>query len=172
MAQEEAKKINSVNSEKKLNWFKKELSQIKLPDSLPKGICHCDFHFSNILFEKGKFNALIDFDDANYTFLIFDLASLINPFIPSFEWNTWFKFNKDANVFDFSESKWIVSEYIKYRPLKMIEKRYLFDVFKLTIMLDCLWYFKRGDANDFFEKRKIDHLNNLGREEFYKKIFN
>lgn len=171
LAQKEAKKINTSNSRKKLKWFKKELSQIKIPKSLPKGICHCDFHFSNVLFEKGEFNALIDFDDANYTFLTFDLASLINPFIPSFEWDTWAKFGKDENVFDFSQSKWIVSEYMKHRPLKSNEKKYLFDIFKLTVMLDCIWYFKRGNADDFYEKRKIDYLNNLGREEFYKRIF-
>jgi hypothetical protein len=37
--------------------------------------------------------------------------------------------------------------------------------------MDCIWYFKRGKANDFFEKRKIDYLNNLGRDNFYKEVF-
>lgn len=171
LAQKEAKKINTANSRKKLKWFNKELSRIKLPKSLPKGICHGDFHFSNVLFKEGKFKALIDFDDANYTFLTFDLASLINPFIPAFEWNTWSKFRKDENIFNFNEAKWIVLEYMKSRPLEAVEKKRLFDVFKLVIMLDCIWYFKRGKADDFYEKRKIGYLNHLGREEFYKRIF-
>ncbi|MDP2908973.1 MAG: homoserine kinase [Nanoarchaeota archaeon] len=172
LAQKEAKKINTANARKKLKWFESELLKLNLPKSLPKGICHCDFHFSNVLFKNGKFNALIDFDDANYTFLIYDLVALINPFKSSFEWNTWFKFKKDENVFDFGEARKIVSEYIKYRPLSNSEKRYLFDVFKLSIMFDCIWYFERGDAEDFYEKRKIEYLNSIGRKEFYNKMFN
>jgi Ser/Thr protein kinase RdoA (MazF antagonist) len=171
LARKEAKKLNTTNSREKLKWFEKELLKIDLPKSLPKGICHCDFHFSNVLFKNGKFNALIDFDDANYTFLIFDLVSLINPFIPSFEWDTWSKFKEDENVFDFSEAKKIVSEYTKYRPLNDNEKRHLFDVFKLSIMLDCIWRFERGSAADFYEKRKIDYLNSIGRKEFYNELF-
>ena len=170
-ARKEAEKINTTDSREKLKWFEKELLEINLPESLPKGICHCDFHFSNVLFKNGKFNALIDFDDANYTFLIFDLASLINPFISSFEWDTWSKFKKDENVFDFSEVEKIVAEYIKYRPLNSSEKRHLFDVFKLSVMLDCIWEFERGNASDFYEKSKIEYLNLLGSKEFYNKLF-
>jgi len=51
------------------------------------------------------------------------------------------------------------------------EKKYLFDVFKLSILFDCIWFFERGDVEDFFEKRKIDYLNSLGRENFYNEIF-
>ncbi len=74
MARRKAKAIGTANAKNKLKWFESELSKLSLPKSLPKGICHCDFHFSNVLFTKGKFSALIDFDDANYTFLTFDLV--------------------------------------------------------------------------------------------------
>lgn len=171
LARKEAEKINTANSREKLIWFEKELTKINLPKSLPKGICHCDFHFSNILFKEGKFNALIDFDDANYTFLVYDLASMIEPTIFSFKWDTWSKFKKDENVFDFSEAKKIVSGYMRHRPLSSIEKRYLFDVLKLSIMLDCIWRFERGDADDFYEKRKIEYLDSFGRKEFYNELF-
>ena len=60
---------------------------------------------------------------------------------------------------------------MKHRPLNNNEKRHLFDVYKLSILIDCVWYFKRGNVSDFYEKRKIDYLNNLGREEFYDKVF-
>lgn len=171
LAQEQARKINTPNTKEKLKWLKKELSKLNLPKSLPKGICHCDFHFTNILFKNGKFNALIDFDDANYTYRVFDLAILIDPFIFSFSLNTWKKYKINKNVLSFKEVKIIVSTYMKYRPLNIAEKKYLFDVHKLSILLDCTWYFARGNAKDFFEKRKIDYLNNLGREKFYNKIF-
>ena len=53
-----------------------------------------------------------------------------------------------------------------------IEERHLFDVFKMSILIDCVWYFERGDVQDFFEKRKIDFLDHVGRETFYKELFN
>lgn len=171
LAQKEAEKINTENAREKLKWLESELSKLELPATLPKGVCHCDFHFSNVLFKNDKFNALIDFDDANYTFLIFDLASLINPFVKSFEWNAWSNFKKDENVFDFSESREVVSEYVKHRSLSNDEKEHLFDVFKLNILFDCIWYFSRGDIADFYEKRKMDYLNSLGKVEFYKNLF-
>lgn len=164
-----SKEINTKNSKEKLKWLLSELSRLKLPKSLPKGVCHCDFHFSNVLFSNGKFKALIDFDDANYTYLTYDLISLIEPFI--FDHDTWIKYRNEDNVFDFKQSKKIVSEYMRYRHLTKDEKKYLFDVYKLSILIDCLWYFKRGYVVDFYEKRKIDYLNRLGRDNFYKEIF-
>ena len=171
LAKEKAKKINTKNSNEKFKWLKSELSKLYLPKSLPKGICHCDFHFSNVLFKNNRFNALIDFDDANYTYLLYDLICLIEPFISSLDWNTWMRFKTGENVFDFKQTKEVLFEYINYRKLNDNEKHHIFDVYKLSILIDCVWYFKRGNANDFFEKRKIDYLNNLGRDEFYKRIF-
>jgi len=171
LARKEAKKINTANAREKLKWFESELLKLELPKSLLKGVCHCDFHFSNVLFKNDKFNALIDFDDANYTFLVYDLIALINPFVKSFEWSTWTKFKNDENVFDFSEARKIVAEYMKYRLLNKNEKEHLFDAFKLSIMFDCIWYFERGNAKDFYEKRKIEYLDTLGRKEFYKRLF-
>ena len=171
LAKKQAEKINTVNSQKKLKWFESELQQLNLPKSLPKGVCHCDFHFSNVLFFNGKFNALIDFDDANYTFLIFDLVSLVEPFVSSFKHYNWFEHNVTDNVFDFGETKRIVSEYERCRCLNNNEKRHIFDVYKLSFLFDCIWYFERGNAEDFFEKRKIEHFNNLGTDNFYNQLF-
>ncbi len=123
------------------------------------------------MFKDGKFRALIDFDDANYTFLTYDLATLINPFTAPFDWNSWNKFNKTDNVFDFTQPRKVAFEYGKYRELADDEKEHFFDVFKLSIMLDCIWYFERGDVSDFYERRKIEYLNNLGRGRFYEELF-
>lgn len=171
LAQKAAQKINTRNSKNKLEWFESELAKLHLPKSLPKGMCHCDFHFSNILFKDGDFKALLDFDDANYTFLTYDLINLMNPFILSFKWDTWFHFQPEEQVLDFKEARKTVAEYEKYRPLSSNEKRHLFDVYKLSIMVDCLWYFERGDVKNFYEKRKIEYLNSLGREKFYAELF-
>ncbi|GCE31766.1 hypothetical protein KDA_72500 [Dictyobacter alpinus] len=171
LAQVTATRIGTLNAQAKLAWFEYELAQLQLPASLPKGICHGDFHFSNILFKDGKFNALIDFDDANYTFLAYDLVNLMNPFITTFEWHSWFNFKPDAHILDFSAARKTVVEYNRYRPLDENEKKYLFDVYKLSILFDCIWYFERGDVKDFYEKRKIAALNLAGRDAFYTEIF-
>ncbi|TDL76180.1 homoserine kinase [Peribacillus frigoritolerans] len=171
LAQESAEKINTLNSQEKLKWYRYQLNQLVLPSSLPKGICHCDFHISNILYHHDEFKALIDFDDANYTFLTFDLMCMLEPFKTTFDWDTWDKFSLEDDVFDFSNAKTVVLEYSKCRPLNESEKIHLFDLLKFGILIDCIWYFERGDVKDFFEKRKIDYLDNLGRENFYKKLF-
>ena len=171
LARESAGKINTVNAAAKLAWYEATLQALELPAALPKGICHCDFHFSNVLYKDGEFNALIDFDDANYTYLIFDLATLTNPFVPAFEWNTWQNFKPSDDVFDFTEARNVVNTYTRYRRLNASEQRHLFDVFKLSIMLDCLWWFERGEVHDFYERRKIAYLDALGRDAFYRHLF-
>jgi homoserine kinase type II len=171
LAEEQTEKINTLNAREKLKWYINQLNQLILPESLPKGVCHSDFHFSNVLYKNGEFNCLIDFDDANYTFLVFDLVNLMEPFKSTFDWNTWSEFSPEDNVFDFSHARKVVLEYSKYRRLSEVEKRHLFDVFKMSILIDCIWYFERGHVSDFFEKRKIDYLDKLGREKFYQELF-
>ncbi|MCZ7668260.1 MAG: phosphotransferase [Chloroflexi bacterium] len=77
LAQTEVTKSNNENSRRKLAWLVSELAALDLPSTLPKGICHCDFRYSNVLFRDDLFVALLDFDDANYTYLQFDLVGLI-----------------------------------------------------------------------------------------------
>ena len=74
-------------------------------------------------------------------------------------------------MLDFREARKTVQEYSRYRPLGKNEQHHLFDVFKLTILFDCIWRFHRGAGHDFYEKRKIDTLNRLGRELFYHELF-
>jgi Ser/Thr protein kinase RdoA (MazF antagonist) len=128
---------------------------------LPKGICHCDFHFSNVLFKGNEFVALLDFDDANYTYLTFDLIGLI-------EYWAWPHL---AERLDLARARAIVKEYARHRPLSPIEQQHMYDVYKLSILIDCVWFFSRGSAQDFREKRKIDALNALGRQRFYAALF-
>lgn len=162
LAQKAANNVNTKESEAKLKWLQKEVLELNLPKSLPKGICHCDFHFSNVLFKDSKFVALLDFDDANYTYLLFDLVGLIE----SGAWH-----HDRETVLNFEAAKKVVSEYMKYRSLNVIERRHLFDVYKLSIFFDCIWYFDRGNAGNFYEKQKIEFLNSIGASSFYEKIF-
>ncbi|GLV60238.1 hypothetical protein KDH_70580 [Dictyobacter sp. S3.2.2.5] len=171
LARQQARRIGTTNAHEKLVWFERVLARLQLPSSLPCGICHCDFHFSNILFKDGEFAALLDFDDANYTFLTYDLVTLIHPFLPTFDWYSWSDFQPGDHILDFSAASRTVREYERYRPLRADEKQHLFDIFQLSIMFDCIWYFERGQVSDFFEKRKIDALDALGRDAFYRSLF-
>lgn len=168
---QKARNIGSSVASKKLKWYLEQLLKLDLPQDLPKGICHCDFNFSNVLFKNGSFSALIDFDDANYTFLIFDLISLFEPKIFLFDHKSWKNIDPDENHISLSEAKFHIHEYEKCRRLKPVEKKYMFEVLKLVILIDCLWYFERGKAESFFERKKIECLEILGRKRFYQKLF-
>ncbi|MCR2820935.1 homoserine kinase [Lederbergia panacisoli] len=162
LARQQSERFTTKTAVEKFLWLEQELTQLTLPESLPKGICHADFHFSNILYKDEKCSALIDFDDANYTYLLFDLVVLI-------EYEAW---RHDVDQYlNLNKAKEVILEYMKYRPLEDIEKKHLFDVYKLSILIDCVWYFDRGNVDDFYERRKIDYLNQIGRIIFYEKLF-
>ena len=137
-----------------------------------KQACHyCDFHFSNVLFKAGNFHALLDFDDANYTYLTFDLIALIESSLFRFQWDSWQTVRPGDDVFDFAEAKEIIVTYQTVRPLSAVEKHHLFDVLKLATLIDCLWFFERGAAENFYERRKIGCLDALGRTAFTQHLF-
>ncbi|MCD6284626.1 MAG: homoserine kinase [Anaerolineae bacterium] len=161
LAHAEATRINTKSARDKFAWLEHELTTLDLPPSLPKGICHCDFHFSNVLFQGDELAALLDFDDANYTFLQFDLVGLI-------EYWAW---PHTIDILDVAKARSVVQEYMKHRRFPLIEQQHLYDVYKLSILFDCVWYFGRGSADDFKEKRKIEALNSLGRQRFFDEFF-
>ena len=160
LAQAEAQTIGTPNARAKLAWFEHELGQLRLPRSLPKGICHGDYDLSNLFFRDGEFVALLDFDDANYTYLTFDLVNLID----AWAW----RHEQDFNP---AHARQIVQDYGQVRALSKLEQRYLFDVHKLQIMFDGIWFFARGQADDFNEKRKIEHLDRMGRAGYHQALF-
>ena len=104
---------------------------------------------------------MLDFDDANYTFLQFDLVGLM-------EYWAW---ADTAEILDLRKARYVVQEYMQHRALPFIEQQHLYDVYKLSILFDSVWYFSRGDAGDFREKRKIDALHRLGRQQFFDELF-
>ena len=161
LASKEALRINTPSSHAKFTWLARELTKLDLPHSLPKGVCHCDFHFSNVLFKENELVALLDFDDANYTYLQFDLVGLI-------EYWAW---PHTVTELDLLKARRVIQEYSMHRPLPQIEQQHLYDVYKLSIFFDCVWYFGRGSSDAFYEKRKIDALNNLGRQNFFDALF-
>jgi Ser/Thr protein kinase RdoA (MazF antagonist) len=161
LARHEARQLNTPSARRKLAWLTRELTTLDLPATLPKGICHCDFHFSNLLFRGDKLVAVLDFDDANHTFLPFDLVGLIE---------VW-AWPRRADTLDMARARSVVQEYMRHRPLSRLEQEHVYDVYKLSILFDCVWYFERGEAGAFREKRKIEALENLGRQKFFEGLF-
>lgn len=155
----------------KLAWYQDELGQISLPESLSKGICHCDFDPSNILWNNGRLVCLIDYDVACHSCFILDLAFLLNPFIPEFEWDTWDKLDKGFKAIDLTACARTVQAYMDTRSLSVDEKRHMFDALKLTVLIDCLWFFDRGSSEMFYEKSKMEKLNEYGKSRFNEDIF-
>ena len=161
LARKEAERIDTQDAHEKFMWLTRELAELELPSSIPKGICHCDFHFSNVLFRGNEFIALLDFDDANYTFLQFDLVGLM-------EYWAWPHTN---DTLDIEAAYGVLQEYMKHRVLQSIEQYHLYDVYKLSILFDSVWYFGRGSGDDFHERRKMDALSSLGRQRFFERFF-
>ena len=156
-----AERINTSSAHAKYTWLVHELTTLDLPPTVPKGICHCDFHFSNVLFVGDSLVAVLDFDDANVTFLSFDLVGLIE----SWAWPY------PSDMLDLQRARSVLQEYMRHRALALVEQQHVYDVYKLSILFDCAWYFHRGSADDFYEKHKIDALNRLGRQGFFHALF-
>lgn len=153
-----ARIADPIEAQARSRWFKGELATVRLPDDLPKGVCHCDPNPSNVLYKDGKLSAVLDFDQASYTWLLYDVAQLIY-------WWTWP--NKGAIQLD--RSRDLVAQYETVRTLSDDEKRHLFDVLKLVHLVGIGWSL----ADDSFpnDKRKVVELDALGRDRFYEAIF-
>ncbi len=147
----EKKHSHLVESEKG-KWFKAELNKLEFPTSLPKGVCHADLNYGNFLFRNDKIVAVLDFDMSFYTYIIYDIASLIY-------WWAW----SPKESFKGNEAAQIVSEYSKSRELTIEEKTHIYDALKLIILLGISWS-EEGDFEN--EKIKIEFLNAIGREKF------
>jgi homoserine kinase type II len=153
-------KISSKSEAKsRLEWLEYELGKLDLPATLPKGVCHCDTHPSNFLYQNDKLVAVLDFDDAAYIYLLYDLANLL------FFW-AW----PDRDDLDFDTAKRLIAEYQRYRPLTQEEQEHLFDMLHMVNFMGVGWFIdhERDVANS---RRKTEFLNALGRKRFYNKLF-
>lgn len=157
-----AQGLNTTTARQKLDWLEAAAARLHLPPNLPKGICHCDLNASNVLFQGDEVAMLLDFDDANYTYLLFDLVGLIE----SAAWR-----HDQDHTLNFSAVRQIIAMYDVHRRLNSVERRHLFDVYRLSILFDAIWYLERGNAEDFYERQKIEFLENVGRGGFYERLF-
>lgn len=166
LAEQRAQRLGTAQARAKLDWYRTTLAGLELPEGLEQGVCHCDFHYTNVLYRGDEVAALLDFDDANETWLYFDIVSEIDFFRPGFDHDSWASFAPEADVVDLNQAREYVAVYEQVRPIPALDRAHLFDILKLGILVDCIWYFDRGALPDFYEKRKLDALDRLGRERF------
>jgi Ser/Thr protein kinase RdoA (MazF antagonist) len=140
-------------------WLRAALDQLQLPEGLPRGVCHCDSHYSNFLYKNRKLIAVLDFDDASYVYLLHDIANLIF-------WWVW----PDKGEIAFRQARSLISAYEQPRQLEAIEKTHLFDVLKMVILMGVGWFM---DADDDYRnaQRKIAYLDAMGRDGFMDQLF-
>jgi len=154
-----AKKLTFAKANQRLDWLDKELATIKLPTDLPKGICHCDTHPSNFLHQNGQLSAVLDFDDASYIYLLYDIANLL------YYW-AW----PPKGHFDFAKARTILQSYQNYRPLTDLEKWHLQDALKMVVCMSIAWFLHDPEKEFLAQQRQIEWLNAIGREKFAEQL--
>ncbi|GHO63025.1 hypothetical protein KSC_019170 [Ktedonobacter sp. SOSP1-52] len=149
----------ATDTQLRLDWLKGELCKLQLPDALPKGACHGDCNPTNFLYLHGPVSAVLDFDQSSYTYLLYDVASLIY-------WWTW----PDKGEIDFSQSRSLLEAYESVRTLEQREKEHLYDMLKMINFMGYAWFI-HDDEDYLNSQRKVELLNSIGREAFYKTLF-
>ncbi len=89
----------------------------------PKGLIHGDIHSENMIVKNDKIVALLDFEDANINYFVYDIGLVIL--------DTCFIRNKDLSK---KRINTFLEGYEGIRPLKNVEKRYIYDVILINWM--------------------------------------
>ncbi len=154
-----ASKINNkVEAKHRLGWLQEKLNSLDLPSNLPQGVVHGDTNPSNFLYHNKEVSAVLDFDQASYAYLIYDLANLIY-------WWSW----PDKGELDINKTRDLVSSYEEARALRNCEKEHLFDMLITCICVDVGWFIHEDGFRN--SQRKIQALESIGRKKFYDKVF-
>jgi len=106
---------------------------------------------------------VLDFDDACYAFLIYDIGVILLYWVRFYE-----------KKFNFNKAKKIIKIYKKYKPLSKLEKQHIFDAVKFAALMIMSWLmYDKWKGKDLFRilAKIVDEIDGIGREEFYKKIF-
>lgn len=161
---EEIKNFKSkLIGKERMQIVKSQIKTLQFPNSIPRGVCHCDYDISNIHFIGNNISGVFDFDDACYTYLIYDVATLV------YYW-AWIR-EKNGKL-DFNKTKKLIRIYIKYRKLSKIEKLHLFDSLKMINLTYMAWFFA-DTKQGYFDKsvQRLKELDKIGRENFYMSLF-
>ena len=114
-----------------IEWLENKLEYIKalIPDQLPTGLIHSDIFPDNIIQKNGNLVAIIDFEEASNSHLIFDLGMAITGLLSM------------DNIVDMSYPKALIKGYQKVKSLTPIEKEFLNLFCIYTAVTTSIWRF-------------------------------
>lgn len=97
------------------SWLQEQLNSLKknIPSGLPCGLIHGDLFYDNVIFEKNKFKAIIDFEEACHYYKVFDIGMAI---VGSCT---------EGTIVDLHKARALVHGYQQVRQLEDIEKETL-----------------------------------------------
>ncbi|MBU3964965.1 phosphotransferase [Patescibacteria group bacterium] len=117
-------KSNFAQKEEFIKRFEKEIFLLNFPKNLSSGTIHEDLGKRHILWRKNKIIGIIDFDRSYYGKLILDLGEACRGWCFINNWKKWSNKNFQA----------LISGYQNKRKLTKLEKKYLVDAIKFSII--------------------------------------
>mgnify|MGYP001414197087 FL=1 len=159
--------IHSVMVRKIQNKLLKEIKKIN-KSKLKEARIHGDISEVNLLVNKNKLNAFIDWDDSDYDYLVYELSIFIaHSFVRS-------------NTIYWNKIKIFLSEYQKYVKLNEEEKKAIYFLIKYRQFGIISWHLKymgshKGKYSQLKEglKRSVNRLENFDKislKEFLDKL--
>jgi homoserine kinase type II len=162
-AHTEAQRFTDGEGAERLKIIRDHLRTVALPSELPRGVIHGDFDATNLKFLGEKLTGVLDFDDATYTYLIYDLGVVL------LYWTRFY-----TNHFDLSRARRIIRVYESYRPLSSVERDHLFDALKMHALMVMSWImYDSWKGKDLFPILSgiLDELDEIGRENYFNQVF-
>jgi len=159
---QEAKTMKSKKlAEERIHFIKKQLKSINYPKKLSKGIVHSDYDSTNIKFVNNKLSGVLDFDDACFSYLVYDISSII------INW-AW----KKEKKLNYKKIRFLLNEYKKYKVISKNEINSLYSFMKLNLLVYASWALADTKKNNGFDKSRADleYLDKIGEKEFYKNL--
>lgn len=151
-------------------WAKSRVDILfgNLDKSLPTGFIHGDLFADNVLIENGKFKAVLDFEDAGYNLLIFDIGMAVVGLC-----------GEDSRI-RLEKVRALVSGYQKIRNLEKNEKQSLLTCIELAAVLTSAWRFWKYNLtesdpgrSDYYRQMVniVDDLDLISKDLFFKNVF-
>lgn len=153
------------------SWLSEQTQSLmeKLPKNLPKGLIHGDVFFDNVLFEDEKIKAIIDFEEACYYYLNFDLGMGILGLC------------RTNGKIDLTKANALVTGYEEIRPLEFLEKELLPLFIKYAAIATSWWRFWKYNIHSPNPDLKNKHwemvrvakeMDEVTTEHFMESVFN
>lgn len=153
------------------SWLKKQMDGLErdISPDLPRTLIHGDLFFDNLLFEKTKFNAIIDFEEACHYYRVFELGmAIVGSCI-------------EHTTVDFEKARALLQGYQQISPLEQIEKESLQMFVQYAATATSYWRFDKYNidmpeadkANKHWEMVELaESINEISKTRFMDAIFN